>query len=403
VRNTALISILIMAAVVGSAVFAIAGEDAGVAPTPARNSLPPLGKPSCVRGAVEATTSDAVVAGLRNGKDVCVTAAIDDLVLDQDMTSATMEHLGTAGAGSIGKIEIDGASGLKIRARLRSVRIDDSERIVVERSVIGGTESSRTQDNLVELLDTRNGTRGIVIRDNDIGWTCADNSGNTGFGIRAYGDNDGLLIQRNRIHDLAADGIQGTGGTGVVIDRNEIGPVGNCPGSSEHSDNIQITGTRGLRITNNWLHHNGCFDGACTTNAGVTYIHGGSSNLVYENNLLTDNRGRVEVCNLGTGGRRASRITIRRNTSYDSGQAGLGGLEWDCESGHGNRIERNVVVDAKGGLDLAGDRGSVTVRANVTGRRSKVRLDEDGNCISRNCNPRGRGPIGFRKPRGVHW
>jgi hypothetical protein len=356
-----------------------------------------------VRGAVEATTSRAAVSSLQQGKNVCVTAAIGDVVLDEDMASATMEHLGTTGAGSIGNVEIDGATRLTIRARLRSIRIDDSEDVVVEQSMIGGTEASRTQDNLVELLDTRNGTTNIVIRDNDIGWTCADNGGDTGFGIRAYGENDGLLIQRNRIHDLAADGIQGTGGRGVVIDRNEIGPVGNCPGSSEHSDNIQITGTRGLRITNNWLHHNGCFDGACTSNAGVTYIHGGSSNLVYQNNLLTDNRGRVEICNLGSGGTRASRITIRGNTSYGSGQAGLGGLEWDCDGGRDNLIERNVIVDAKGGLDLAGDPGTVTVRSNVTGRRSAVRLDDDGNCTSRKCNPRGRDPIGFRKPRGVHW
>jgi len=371
-------------------------DDAAVAGAP--KTLPPLGAPSCVRGAVPVTTADAVAKNLRDGKDVCVTAPIGDLVLDDGLGSSNMEHLGTSGEGSIGHIELDGAKDLTIRARLRSIRIDDSEDIVLERSVIGGTETERTLDNLIQLVDTADGTEGIVIRDNDIGFTCADNSGDTGYGIRAYGENDDLLILRNRIHDLGADGIQGVGGEGVVIDRNEIGPVGNCPGSTEHSDNIQITGARGLRITNNWLHHNGCFAGRCDSNAGAIYVHGGSENVRIENNLLTDNRGRFEVCDLGSGGASASNITIRRNTSYANGHAGLAGVEWDCDGGTGNVIERNVMVDRRGGFDMAGRPNSVTVRQNVTGRPSAVRLDANGNCRSRNC----RG-IGFRKPRGVHW
>jgi hypothetical protein len=81
--------------------------------------------------------------------------------------------------------------------------------------------------------------------------------------------------------------------------------VGANPGSSEHSDNIQIIDNGpNLKITNNWLHHQGWYDATTSVgNAGATYIHGGDSDRMnYENNLIEHSRGRVEVCGLGTGG-----------------------------------------------------------------------------------------------------
>lgn len=162
----------------------------------------------------------------------------------------------------------------------------------------------------------------MTVRDSEIGWTNADNSGNTGYGIRVHGSSlgssDRLKIVGNRIHHIAGDGIQGLGnGTDVLIDRNEIGYVGANPGSSEHSDNIQIIDNGpNLKITNNWLHHQGWYDATTSVgNAGATYIHGGDSDrMTYENNLIEHSRGRVEVCGLGTGGTSRSNITVRRNT-----------------------------------------------------------------------------------------
>jgi hypothetical protein len=248
-------------------------------------------------------------------------------------------------------------------------------------------------------------TTDVVIRDNDIGWTLADDTGNTGYGCRCYGNNTRLQFIRNRVHNIAADGFQGVGGSDVLIDRNEIGPVGANPDSGEHSDNIQITGNgSNLRITNNWLHHQGYYNGNTTGNAGATYIHGGSSGaLTYENNLIQIARGRVEFGGLGTGGTSRSNLTIRRNTFTDLGQAftGFPGFEWDIDSGTNNRVERNLAVDPDGGFAQSGSTSVATWLANVWTRTAT--LDASGNCTDAACNPASQEPIGYRKPTGVHW
>jgi hypothetical protein len=198
------------------------------------------------------------------------------------------------------------------------------------------------------------------------------------------------------------------GGEDVLIDRNEFGPVGANPDSSEHSDNIQITGNDpGLRITNNWIHHQGYYEGVPEDNAGSTYIHGGSDGapLLYANNLIETALGRTEICGLGTGGASRSNITIRRNTWVDGGRAfgGFPGFEWDCDSGNGNTIARNIAVDPDGGFALGGSSSAASFSSNIWGKPSSVTLDADGNCTSANCNPAGQEPIGYRKPAGVHW
>ena len=150
----------------------------------------------------------------------------------------------------------------------------------------------------------------------------------------------------------------------MLIDRNEIGPVGRNPGSDEHSDNIQITGNGpNLRITNNWIHHQGYYEGSPTANAGSTYIHGGdTASLLYENNLIETAQGRTEICGLGTGGTSRSNITIRRNTWVDGGLAfnSFPGFEWDCDSGSGNMVERNIAVDPTAASTTGGSPGAAT-------------------------------------------
>jgi len=246
----------------------------------------------------------------------------------------------------------------------------------------------------------------VTIESNDVGWTIADSSGNTGYGCRCYGNLDRLRFVGNKVHDLAADGFQGVGGEDVLIDRNEIGPVGANPGSSEHSDNIQITGNdAGLRITNNWIHHQGYYEGGVANNAGSTYIHGGSDgSLLYYNNLIETAQGRTEICGLGTGGTARSNITIERNTWVDGGKAfnGFPGFEWDCDSGSNDTITRNIAVDPDGGFADDGFDAAI-VPPYLFGNPSLVTLDAAGNCTSANCNPAGQDPIGYRKPANVHW
>ncbi len=55
----------------------------------------------------------------------------------------------------------------------------------------------------------------VVISDNNIGWTLADDSGNTGYGCRCYGELNRLRFVRNRVHDIAADGFPGVNGSNV--------------------------------------------------------------------------------------------------------------------------------------------------------------------------------------------
>jgi hypothetical protein len=375
----------------------------GAPGAPAETPLAPFAQLGCVVGAVDVDSEDALLDEVEDGNDVCVSAAIVNVELEDlgDLSGVTISSRDASAA--IGTMQVEQSSGLTIQgARLRSLTIRRANGTVVRSNMIGGTPSARVEDQLIFMPDA---SSDVTIESNDIGWTIADNSGNTGYGCRCYGELDRLRFVGNKVHDLAADGFQGVSGSDVLIDRNEIGPVGANPSSSEHSDNIQITGNGpGLRITNNWIHHQGYYDGTPGDNAGSTYIHGGSNgSLLYENNLVQTNLGRTEICGLGTGGSSRSNITIRRNTWVDGGRnfTGFPGFEWDCTSGSNNTIERNIAVDPDGGF--AGSKSAATFADNIWGRESAVTLDPQGNCTSANCNPPGAEPIGYRKPPTAHW
>ena len=386
------------------------GGAPGGSPPPGGGPLPPLaplGQLGCVAGQVAVTSTAQLLDEVGAGHGVCVTAAIGDVGLE-DLGSLAGVTISSEGNGSIEEVTVEETSNLTIQgARLRSIEIRRANGTRVISSVIGGTQANRVEDQLIFMPEA---SSDVTIESNDIGWTIADSSGNTGYGCRCYGNLDRLHFVGNKVHDIAADGFQGVGGDDVLIDRNEIGPVGVNPGSSEHSDNIQITGNGpNLRITNNWIHHQGYFEGAVTANSGSTYIHGGETNsLIYENNLIETAQGRTEVCGLGTGGTSRSNIALRRNTWVDGGKAftAFPGFEWDCDSGTGNVVERNIAVDPDGGLALDGSgkaAGLTPNTNNLWGKPGLVTLDAAGNCTSANCNPSGQDPIGYRKPEGVHW
>jgi hypothetical protein len=63
-------------------------------------------------------------------------------------------------------------------------------------------------------------------------------------------------------------------------------------------------------------------------------------------------------------------------------------------------IDSNVAVDPDGGFTNNGSAASMS--SNLFGQLSRVKLDGEGSCTSSNCNP-ASGPIGYRKPSGVHW
>jgi hypothetical protein len=367
---------------------------------------PPPPRSGCESQATNATTATQVRNAVLAGQDVCVTTNVGNVDLSVSGNAAGV--VVSTNNGSLGSISL-GLTNLTIRnARFQSITLRGAHGTTLENNTIGGAQSNRVLDQLVFIPCCSDD---VTIRGNDIGWTNSDSSGNTGYGIRVHGGSgasDRLKIIGNRIHDIAADGIQGLGqGVDDVIDRNEVGPVGSTPGSNEHSDNIQIIDNGpNLRITNNWIHHQGYYNGQVVGNAGATYIHGGSTGtLLYENNLIDHSRGRVEVCGLGTGGTSRSNITVRRNTFSDNGQtfSSFPGFEWDCDSGSGNRVERNIAVDPDGGFAQNGSSSAAVFSSNLFGQPPLVTLDSQGNCTSSNCNASGQEPIGYRKPAGVNW
>ncbi len=358
---------------------------------------------ACDTGAEAVTTAQGLIAAVKAKRSACVTAAIGDVELPE-LGNRSGVVISTRG-GSIGELLIEGVNGLAVRwARLRSVTIRHSNEVAIEGSTIGGTKEHRVEDQLIFMPDR---SENVIIRGNDIGWTIADNSGNTGYGCRCYGETNGLQFVGNIVHDLAADGFQGTNGANVTIDRNKIGPIGANPGSDEHSDNIQmVSNGPNLRITNNWILQQGYYEGAVTGNSGTMYIHGGTSNpVLIENNLVEEAQGRTEICGLGTGGVSRSNITIRNNTWIEGGLAfaQFPSFEWDCDSGTGNTVANNIAVDADGGFAQDGSASAATFSNNIWGTPSKVTLDASGNCTSANCNPAGLEAIGYRKPSGAPW
>lgn len=360
------------------------------------------GEPTgCTPGATNVTTAAALRSAVAADRDACVTANIGNVNLAGLGSSPVV----ISGPGSMGTIElIDGTTDVTIRdTRLTSITMRFADRTVLKDNVMGGTPTNRTQAQIIWMPEA---SKDVTITGNELAWTTADNSGNTGYGCRCYGDTDNLVFRNNYVHDLAADGFQGSSGSNVIIDRNEFGAAGASPGSSEHADNIQITGNGpGMEITNNYVHHQGYFDGKPSGNSGVLYVHGGSSgSLLIENNLFITGLGRVEIGGLGTGGRTRSNVTIRRNTFYDLGTSfqNFPGFEWDITGGTGNVIRRNIAADPDGGFALSGSLTGVDYGDNLWGGLSSVTLDADGNCTSANCNPPS-GPIGYRKPSGVAW
>jgi hypothetical protein len=359
---------------------------------------------SCAPGSAQVSSADGLRDALSAHRDACVMAAIGDVELE-GLGNLSGVIVSSEGSGSLGAIDLEDTTGLTIRgARFRSIEMREADDTKLFGNKIGGTPSHRVYDELIFMPERSDN---VTIQGNDIGWTLADNSGNTGYGCRCYGEVNGLRFIGNRVHDIAADGFQGTEGSNVVIARNDIGPVGANPGSSEHSDDIQmVSNGPGLRIVDNWIHNQGYFGGHIANNSGSLYIHGGTGNpVLVENNLITENQGVTEVCGLGTGGTSRSNITIRANTWIQGGLAypNFPSFQWDCNGGSGNRIERNIAIDADGGFSTDdGSGGAADFSENIWAHSGKLKFDEQGNCVSVRCNPKG-GPIGYRAPRGTHF
>ena len=132
-----------------------------------------------------------------------MTAAVGNVNLN-NLTSSSDRYVGTSPAGSMGAVQLAGSSRITLRARFRSASIGNSNLITIEQSRLGGTEAGRTLDNLIHVSST---SHDVTIRDSELAWTTADNSGNTGYGIRAF-HGDRMRIERNYLHHIGADAMQ---------------------------------------------------------------------------------------------------------------------------------------------------------------------------------------------------
>ncbi len=342
------------------------------------------------------------------GHDVCVRTDIGTLDLG-GLHPPERVVIATAEAGRIGGVQLVDVSNLELRGRALSVDTRESRDVTLESCTLGGTREERTTENLVLVHEH---VEDLKIRNCDLGWTLAGNTGNAGYGIRvvegdgARGTIHGLTIAGNRIHHIGADGIQGFGAASdVLIDRNEISYVAPEFGSDEHSDDIQVLDHGpNLRITNNYLHHNGWLDdGLAGYGESGPYIHGDDQGdalaMTFENNLVRDERNFLQVGGLATGGRVKSNLLFRRNTFLDNGNRFVFSPdpEWDIDGGEDNVYERNI----------ASNLVVVTPGPHTTFRdlldADGLEFDAVGNCTSPACNPPGQEPIGYRKPAGAPW
>jgi hypothetical protein len=336
------------------------------------------------------------------GKTICYTGSYTGLDLSSLKPASQTRVVGATGSSVSDQVNITGSSNLVWGGRARSVLINNSSNITIDGATLGGTSAQR---QLVTTLQIQGTASNITVEDSDIGWTEDDNN-NNGYGIRilATSAENGITIQRNKIHNIAADAIQiGGEPDNVTIDRNEISYVACHEGSGEHSDWMQfVNWGKNLKVTNNYLHHLGYRDASTTPPdsypSGGWYFHGGNDGgLLVENNLAVDGRNMADVTGLGTGGTELSNATFRRNTLLRMGTS-TGGTEmrWNVTSGSGNLVERNAIQDL-----YVADASSATMRDNATG--SSVVIDTAGNCTSAACNPTGQEAIGYRKPSGVGW
>ena len=151
----------------------------------------------------------------------------------------------------------DGAANITLdRARVtggisfpdRSGRTHGSD-IVLSNLTVGGTRAARSDADA--LLSVRGGNDRITLQHSELAWTNAGNSGNAGYAIRAVNGNgepiNGLNVIDNKIHHIGADGMQLAGVAALRVERNEIAYVAAEPGSSEHSDSLQIMSLAGER------------------------------------------------------------------------------------------------------------------------------------------------------------
>ena len=316
----------------------------------------------------------------------------------------------------MGRLDIDSTTGLTIssaalplgRASQRQRHDDPATR------PSAAPHSNRTYDQLIFVPDTSHDVTDPQQR--RLPGRIADDSG--GHGLRLpllRHPRTSFRFTGNRVHDIAADGLQGLNGTNVTDrpqqHRTRRGQPRRSSRALRHDpdrrqrcwdeDHQQLAPRPGL-LANGRLAAASATPATSTSTAAPTELAASRTTC-----STHDSRGRTEICGLGTGGTHPQQ---HHDPSQHLVDLGLGlqqlprlrvGLRLPAA---GNTVTDNIAVDPDGGLRS----GRLAYQRPPLGRTTSgaspasVTLDANGNCTSANCNPTSS-PIGYRKPSGVSW
>lgn len=302
-----------------------AGEDSGPRPAWAEVDR------GVAAGRKVATAAASKPAGeVHNGAELLARA--------QDPASAGKTFL--VRAGDYGAVDLRGVS----QQSLVTFRAAPGERPVLHYTQMGDTQNVRLEGlRFVASIDIQPGLNGpIELVRNDIG-------GFTGVGINLRERSSRILIAGNRFHDLRQRGGDSVAGYGIRVsspkveitnvavlgntfkrlgndamefggvdglrvERNVVTGVDIEPGSGAHSDPLFIwAGTRDVVVRSNRI-----FD-----NSQPVYVFPGTSNLLFENNLIARGDNWCMQAGGAEGGARVTNLVIRNNTFWDCAFGGL--------------------------------------------------------------------------------
>jgi hypothetical protein len=375
---------------------------------------PASARPRATAASCTVTTAAQMQARARHGGRVCtVKGAIGDVTLSaRPARRVTFRGDGTA---SFGRVTFAGAANITLaRARVtgsitfpeRSGQAHGSK-VVLDRLVIGGSPHARTMP--AALLWIGAGNDDVTLRHSELAWTNAGNSGNQGYAIRAVNGSrdliDGLNVIDNKIHHIGADGLQLGGVSRLRVERNEISYIAAEPGSTEHSDSLQIMsleGTARARIVRNDIHHVGYYDeGARPGNgaaAGQLLVHGWSDvPVLFQDNLVRDNRNYSPMFKEEEDGSVADNWTFDHNTIIRQGPPQPSANRAGFFRGH-HVLTNNILSRVEGDATWIKASGNV-----VRFGRARGAVTDRSLRFGRHWRSKDHPQAGIRRPAGPDW
>jgi hypothetical protein len=348
------------------------------------------------------------------GKTCTVSGAIGDVTITA-RPSQRVIFLASPGA-SYGVVTFDGSANMMLDGGTAAALVFPSRtgsahttNTLVQNMTVGGTAANRsTAWALVSISD---GVDNTTIRHSTLHYTLAGDTGNQGYAIRAInGDRDlinGLTVANNHIDHIAGDGMQLAGVANLDAERNEISYIAAEPGSTEHSDSMQILsvakGTKRPYIARNYIHHVGYFDENATPDdgypAGQLIVHGWSTvSVLFADNLIRENRNYEPMFKDESNGATADNWAFNYNTIIDSGPPQPTAERAGFWRGDHVSLTSNIFSRYEGDATWQSASGNVVENGTAPGGTNDSALEFDSNWMSID-HP----GVGIRQPAGPDW